>query len=268
MTSVALTAIRCARSATVIVSGIWTSRTTGAVGRSNPCCVSTLTCTGRRLTFFLRRRAAAPSATCKRMVGLARPTTALRRRLWAFRLRGAWRWRHRRRRRCCGTAGRAAASRAALAWRSVSSAASRFASSSAASRCCSASRASISRCLLLLGSAALLLELALGGEPLLVLGTTLCVELFLLLARLLLEHVALDVGSLAANLDIDGPRSPLPAREPQLTLRLALQRDAARRSGTALGTAVRARKCVSSSSFASSLIMSLAPATLMPASSS
>ncbi len=57
MTSLALMAIRCASSLTVIVSPISTSRTTGAVGFSNACCGSTVTGTlRRRCFFFLRRR--------------------------------------------------------------------------------------------------------------------------------------------------------------------------------------------------------------------
>src|SRR6185312_14839102 len=55
----------------------------------------------------------------------------------------------------------------------------------------------------------------------------LLVELILLLARLLLEHVALDVGALLADLHTDGTRAALDARELQLALRLAPQRDAA-----------------------------------------
>src|SRR5581483_3546285 len=55
----------------------------------------------------------------------------------------------------------------------------------------------------------------------------LLVDLVLLLARLLLEHVALDVGALLANLHTDGTRAALDARELQLALRLAPQRDAA-----------------------------------------
>ncbi len=98
--------------------------------------------------------------------------------------------------------------------------------------------------LLLLGLAARLL-LALGGLAALALETlrllallalflgprlldlaTLGVELLLLLACLLLEHVALDVRALLPDLDVDGARAPLAAREPELALRLAAQRDA------------------------------------------
>jgi hypothetical protein len=55
MTSVALTAIFCASSATVIVPPIATSRRTGAVGISNPCGASEPTPTVRafRRRFFL-----------------------------------------------------------------------------------------------------------------------------------------------------------------------------------------------------------------------
>src|SRR5690606_1366159 len=60
--------------------------------------------------------------------------------------------------------------------------------------------------LALLGLAALDLG-ALGGRARLFLGAALRVELFLLLARLLLEHVALDVRALLANLDVDRARA-------------------------------------------------------------
>ena len=55
MTSVAFTAIFCASSATVTVSPTPTSRTTGAVGISNPCRPSAAAGTGRALArrFFL-----------------------------------------------------------------------------------------------------------------------------------------------------------------------------------------------------------------------
>ena len=49
------------------------------------------------------------------------------------------------------------------------------------------------------------------------------------MARLVLEHLALHVGALAAHLDVDGARAALRARELQLRLRLAPQRDLARR---------------------------------------
>ncbi len=63
----------------------------------------------------------------------------------------------------------------------------------------------------------------------LLLGLALPVDLFLLVARLILEHLALDVGALAAHFDIHGARAALGARELQLRLRLAAQRDFARR---------------------------------------
>ena len=61
--------MRCASSATVMVSPICTSRLTGAAGRSKPCCVETLTCTGRRdldawCCFFFLKRALASLDTC------------------------------------------------------------------------------------------------------------------------------------------------------------------------------------------------------------
>ncbi len=57
----------------------------------------------------------------------------------------------------------------------------------------------------------------------------LLVDLVLLLARLLLEHVALDVGAFAADLHIDGPGAALDARQLQLALGLALESDLAGR---------------------------------------
>ena len=47
------------------------------------------------------------------------------------------------------------------------------------------------------------------------------VDLFLLMTRLVLKHLALDVGAFAAYLDVDGPCAALRAREFQLRLRLA-----------------------------------------------
>src|SRR6185437_13979476 len=72
----------------------------------------------------------------------------------------------------------------------------------------------------------------------------LLVDLVLLLARLLLEHVALDVGALLTDLDTDRARAALGARELQLALRLALERDAAGRgiALAALRVAVAAAK--------------------------
>jgi hypothetical protein len=62
------------------------------------------------------------------------------------------------------------------------------------------------------------------------------IELVLLGARLLLEHVALDVVAGAANLDTHGAGAPLGAGELELALRLALEGDLARRA-VALGLA-------------------------------
>ncbi len=83
------------------------------------------------------------------------------------------------------------------------------------------------RCFLF-GNQAFLLEL-LRLDALFFLAA-LAIELFLLLLRLLLEHVALDVGALATHLDVNGARTPLGTRQPELGLRLALQRDTPRRS--------------------------------------
>src|SRR5690606_8521325 len=70
-------------------------------------------------------------------------------------------------------------------------------------------------------------------------GAALRVELFLLLARLLLEHVALDVRALLANLDVDRARAALRRRKLEFALRLALERDAARRGIAGFLAAVR-----------------------------
>ena len=59
----------------------------------------------------------------------------------------------------------------------------------------------------------------------LLLRFALLVDLFLLVAGLVLEDLALDVGALAANLDVDGARASLRARELQFRLRFAPQRD-------------------------------------------
>ena len=55
--------MRCASSPTAMLSGISTSRTTGAVGRSKPCCESPLTDTERRLEF----RLALGGRSCRRL---------------------------------------------------------------------------------------------------------------------------------------------------------------------------------------------------------
>ena len=58
------------------------------------------------------------------------------------------------------------------------------------------------------------------------------IELILLGARLLLQHVALDVVACAAHLDVHRAGPSLVARQLQLALRLALEGDLARRSVT------------------------------------
>ena len=55
------------------------------------------------------------------------------------------------------------------------------------------------------------------------------VELFLLLARLLFEDIAFDVGALLTHLHVDRARTALAARELELAIRLAVQCDASRR---------------------------------------
>ncbi len=88
------------------------------------------------------------------------------------------------------------------------------------------------RGLFLLGLQALLLALF-RFETLFFLAT-LAIELLLLLLGLLLEHVALDVGPLAADLDVDRARTTLRAGKLELRLRLALERNAPGR-GVACG---------------------------------
>ncbi len=63
----------------------------------------------------------------------------------------------------------------------------------------------------------------------LLLGLAHLVDLFLLQASLVLENLALDVGAFAAHLDVDGAGAALRARELEFGLRLAPQRDLARR---------------------------------------
>ena len=146
-----------------------------------------------------RRRGALCACACAAPPRLAR--ACARARLSLARLR-------------CSAARRASSSRLLLRVCS-SSMRRRFSASSRSRSRRSASRRSCSRSARL----RLLLGLAL-----------LRVELLLLCARLLLEHVALDVGALAAHLDVDGARAALVAGELQLALRLALERDLARRA--------------------------------------
>jgi hypothetical protein len=81
-------------------------------------------------------------------------------------------------------------------------------------------------------------QLLLGRLALRVLRLALAVDLLLRHPRLLLEHVALDVGALAAHLDADRARLAHRGRDPDLALRLAAQRDLARRAAV-LRLAVR-----------------------------
>src|ERR1700733_12832130 len=59
---------------------------------------------------------------------------------------------------------------------------------------------------------------------------TLDVDLLLLVAHLLLEHIALDISALAAHLDVDRARTALNTRELQFALGFSLQSDLARRA--------------------------------------
>ncbi len=68
--------------------------------------------------------------------------------------------------------------------------------------------------------------------------TALGVELLLLLTSLFFEHVPLDIGAFAPHLDRDRARTALTARQPELALRLALQRNLARGCRSGILTAV------------------------------
>ena len=81
-------------------------------------------------------------------------------------------------------------------------------------------------------------HLRLGGYALRVHLLALLVDRLLCNARLLLEHVALDVGALAPDFDADGARLAERRGDLDFALRLAAQRDLARRTAF-LGLAVR-----------------------------
>src|SRR5688572_30298783 len=91
---------------------------------------------------------------------------------------------------------------------------------------------------LLLAGLDLAARLRLRGRPHRVLRLALLVERLLRCARLLLEHVALDVGALPPHFDAHGARLAKRRRDLDLALRLAAQRDLARRAAI-LGLAVR-----------------------------
>ena len=109
---------------------------------------------------------------------------------------------------------------------------------------------------LLVGLAAALLLRALPVQPFalaplvflplarglrLLLGLAQPVDLLLLVARLVLEHFALHIGALAAHLDVDRAGAPLGARQLQLRLGFAPQRDLAGRGiGLDVGAAMTA----------------------------
>src|SRR6185503_4923444 len=93
-----------------------------------------------------------------------------------------------------------------------------------------------------LAAVAFLLRGAIDGRARFLVRAPDGVELFLLFARLLLEHVALDVGALLPDLDVDRARPALAARELELALRFAVQRDATRRGvGSVLAAVVLAQ---------------------------
>jgi hypothetical protein len=66
------------------------------------------------------------------------------------------------------------------------------------------------------------------------------VDLILLMARLLFEYIAFDVGALPPHLDIDGAGAALCARQLELLLGLALQRDLPRGGIAVVAAAVSA----------------------------
>ena len=85
--------------------------------------------------------------------------------------------------------------------------------------------------LLALGAFRLGAQGLLGRAALGVLGLLGPIHFVLGRTSLLLEHVALDVGALGADLDADGARLALRRGDLELGLGLALERDAARRGG-------------------------------------
>src|SRR5580698_10538474 len=209
MTSVALTAIFCASSPTVMASVIATSRTTRAVGISKPCFASVSAAIARFLLLVARAHVAddvqllAPVAGRLVVDRIARCLGGLR---------------GRRRRRLALALALLARLHFGLAPRLFLGAA---------------------LAVLFIAAPPVLLLETLAVEALflralelglcLLLGLALAIELLLLMARLILEHLALYVGALAAHFDIDGARPPLGTCELQLRLRLALQGDFARR---------------------------------------
>ena len=91
--------------------------------------------------------------------------------------------------------------------------------------------------LLLFGLASALL-----GQTRVLLRLADLVHFFLLLASLLLQHIALDVSALLAHLDVDRARTPLVGALTQLALRLALERDLARRGAFTLAAVTTAQE--------------------------
>ena len=255
MTSFALTAMRLASSPTVMVSGNWTSRLTGAVGNSKPWRLSTLTCAVRRKRFggcFFLKRALGVRRNVQFLAAVLRGRRAL-----AGARSGAARSGARPHGYGAGAAAgaaRGAAGRIGFAMRTPTGSAARrspsLRSRSARSRaCCSACGRGVgvgaAPCLVvrlaarfgfeplalaLLGRAALGF-LPLRFEALRFFSALRAVDFFLPRALLFLEHGAIQVGFLATHLDRDRARTALRGRELDLLLRLALQRDLARGRG-------------------------------------
>ena len=225
MTSLALMAIRCASSLTVIVSPISTSRTTGSVGFSNA--VLRIDAHGHCAAALLLLLAAPAHAVgdVQRVIAVAR---LLDHPLFLGLLARALGVR---------TLLRLLLALRGLAALFVGALFRGFVGGGRAALLVLEPLALLGLALLgreplALGRFALLLLLAdgaLDGGAGVLFGAARGVELFLLLARLLLEHVALDVGALLAHLDVDRAGAALAARELELALRFAVQRDAARR---------------------------------------
>ena len=208
----------------MIVSPISTSRTTGSVGFSNACCGSVLTGIDAAALLLLLAAPAHAVRDVQRVIAvgglldhplflglLARALCV--RTLLRFFLRLAW---------PCGVLRRRVVSRLHRRQRTALLVLEALAL---------LGLALLGREPLALGRFALLLFLAdgaLDGGAGVLFGAARSVELLLLFTRLLLEHVALDVGALLAHLDVDRARAALVARELELALRLAVQSDAAR----------------------------------------
>ena len=215
MTSLAFTAMRCASSATVTVSPICTSRLTGAAGRSKPCCVETLTCTGRRdleawCCFFFLKRALASLDTCSSARCARRRASRSGSRDGLARSPAS-----RRRSASCTLAGFGLATRLFFGGhaRFFVGATLRFLFQLQALPCLGFALLRLQALLLqpiLFLRLVRAFDVVLGALDLVLVP----VDFLLLHARLLFEHAAIEVGLLAAHLDVDHARAALRARRP------------------------------------------------------